>query len=535
MTGSPLFFERLLDAVTPSVIAVDTAGRIQYWNRCAAEMFGRGPEDVAGLMLTDFIAEDSVSLALLDRMLNLRSTTGEVEVRIAGGATLRITVNAGPILDGDGNITGIVLQGEPVDERQRGESEQRMLAEVGAILSNSLESEAGLDRVSRLLVPGFADMCAFHIVDENGAVRVIASAYNGAELTETFRLLDLERNDPGVPPAIATVLRDGDSKLFDLDDSHHSALARSTRERELLQAIGSTSAITVAMRARGRTIGALGLGRQSEKRFDHRDLRLAEEIARRAAVQVDNQTLYEAAVVANKSKSDFLAVISHELRTPLTTIMGYAELMASGVPEKLPPKSAVFLDRCRTAAWHLLGLIEQILVYARLEAGRENLMPETVIMHQLLNDVRALIEPNALEKGLVFIVDTLEPNFTIVTDLTKARQILLNLASNAVKFTNEGDIHIGARKEGSDVMIYVKDTGIGISPEHSERIFDAFWQVDQSATRRVGGAGLGLSVSRRLARLLGGDMTFVSEPGGGTRFVVRLPGTWRPHEDAPNA
>jgi PAS domain S-box-containing protein len=531
MTGTALFFEKLLDAVTPSVIAVDSSGRIQYWNRCAAEMFGRAPADVAGQMLTDFISENAVSVALIERMINLQSAAGEVDVRIAGGGEMRLMMHAAPIRGHDGEITGVVLQGEPVDERQRGESEQRLLAEVGAILSNSLESEAGLDRVSRLLVPGFADMCAFHIVDEAGGVRVIAAAYSREELTETFRLLDLERNDLGVPPAIAAILREGGSRLFDLDDTHRSALARSSRERELLNAIGSTSAITVAMRARGRTIGAIGLGRQSDRRFDNRDLRLAEEIARRAAVQVDNQTLYEAAVVANKAKSDFLAVISHELRTPLTTIMGYAELMASGVPEKLPPKSAVFLERCRTAAWHLLGLIEQILVYARLEAGRENLMPETVIMHQLLNDVRALIEPNGLEKGLTFIVDALDPDLTIVTDLTKVRQILLNLASNAVKFTNEGDIHIGARREGSDVVIYVTDTGIGISPEHSERIFDAFWQVDQSATRRVGGAGLGLSVSRRLARLLGGDLTLSSEPDTGTRFEVRLPQAWRPRED----
>jgi signal transduction histidine kinase len=213
--------------------------------------------------------------------------------------------------------------------------------------------------------------------------------------------------------------------------------------------------------------------------------------------------------------------------------MGYVELMVTGVPEKLPPKSAVFLERVRTAAWHLRGLIEQILVYARLEAGRETLMPETVIVSQLLNDVRALMEPNAIEKGLAFTVDNNESPLTLTTDLTKVRQILLNLATNAIKFTDRGEIRIGARSDGSDIVIYVSDTGIGIAAEHAERVFDAFWQVDQSATRRVGGAGLGLSVSRRLSRLLGGEMNFSSVVGEGTEFEVRLPREWRPSEEPP--
>ncbi len=528
MQGYPTL---LLDAIAQPVIAIDSAGIILHWNRAAADMFGVVAVDAAGRPMADFVAETHASLALLERLCMLQSSSGELMGRGIHGADILLTVQSYPLRGDDGAIAGVVLQAEHVGERQRTESEQRLLAEIGAILSNSLERDATLDRVCRLLVPELTDMCAFYVVAEDGAVRPVASAYNGDAVRSAFRRLDAQPVDPGEPVAVAHVLRNGGSELCDLATTGLGALARSPAEHALLEAAQITSTISVALRARGRTIGALALARRSGARFDQRHLRLAEEIARRVAVHVDNQRLYEAAVLANKSKSDFLAVISHELRTPLTTIMGYVELMVSGVPEKLPPKSAEFLSRMRTAAWHLLGLIEQILVYARLEAGRENLMPVTVAVDQLFKDVRALVESNALEKGVRFVVADVAPDLVLTTDLTKVRQIMLNLASNAVKFTNAGEIRLGVVVDGPDIMLSVEDTGIGISPEHAEHVFDAFWQVDQSDTRNVGGAGLGLSVSRRLARLLGGDLTFTSTPGHGTVFIVRLPMEWRPREE----
>ncbi|MEO5510664.1 MAG: ATP-binding protein [Longimicrobiales bacterium] len=521
---------RLLDSMSQAVIAIDPAGVILHWNQRASEMFGEPIADAIGRPMKDFVADTNASHAMLKRLQQMQSGSGEIVARNPDGADMLLTVSAHAILDDAGKGIGVLLQAEHFGERQRAESEQRLLAEVGAILSSSLESEAILDRLCRLLVPELGDMCTFYTHEEDGSTRVIASAYNGVTLKEIYRLLEAERDESDAPAPVAATLRDGSAMLVDINDDTLRAIARSSREYDLLRAAGFSSTISVALRARGRTIGALGLARCDTK-FDQRHLRLAEEIARRAAVQVDNQKLYESAVLANKSKSDFLAVISHELRTPLTTIMGYVELMVSGVPERLPEKSAEFLERVRTAAWHLLGLIEQILIYARLEAGRENLMPVTVVVSQLLNDVRALVEPNAIDKGVSFVVGHVPADLVLMSDLTKIRQIMLNLASNSVKFTNDGEIYLRAVADGQDIVLSVQDTGIGIAMEHSERVFDAFWQVDQSDTRNVGGAGLGLSVSRRLARLLGGELTFTSSPGLGTVFEVRLPRTWKPREE----
>ena len=518
------FHGSLLDAVTQAVVALDRDGIILHWNRQAAALFGMSPQEATGRPFETFIAQTNSSRTMLQRLRRMQSDSGEiVAVRASPPREVPLLVHAAPLRSASGDLVGIVLQAEDITERQRADAEQRLLAEAGAILANSLEGEQILDRLSRLLVPELAHACRFHVVDTDGVGRHIAGAYDGPDVERLFATAGSEPGE-GLPAAVSAVIRDGGSTLMQLTDA-----AQGSGDAGLFSG-GITSGIMVELRARGRTAGALELYRKGSERFDQRHLRLAEEIARRAAVHVDNQRLYEAAVLASKSKSDFLAVISHELRTPLTTIMGYIELMVTGVPDPLPARAAGFLERVRTAAWHLLGLIEQILVYARMEAGRENLMPENVIINQLLDDVRALMEPNAQEKGLRFVVEPLEEAFMFTTDLTKARQILLNLASNAIKFTDTGEIHISARTAGADVIITVTDTGIGIPPEFAEQIFDPFWQVDQSATRRVGGAGLGLSVSRRLARLLGGDLTFTSTAGVGTAFEVTLPRGWRPRE-----
>jgi signal transduction histidine kinase len=304
------------------------------------------------------------------------------------------------------------------------------------------------------------------------------------------------------------------------------SIAMDSRHLCLMQELAYRAAVIVPLAAHGRVLGALSLlSTQAEREFGQADLRSAEELASRAAVAIENARLYEAAVVASRAKSDFLAVMSHELRTPLTTIMGYTDLLLAGVPRPLEDKAQVYIDRIRTAAWHLLGIIEQILIYARLEGGREQLHPQRIKIADAVRDAAALIEPVAAEKGLGFRVLP-EPDVYMETDPNKLRQILLNLLSNSVKFTEKGEVVMEASTNQRQVTFYVRDTGIGIAPEHLQRVFDAFWQVDQSATRQVGGTGLGLSVARRLTRLLGGEVSVESVVGQGTTFRVELPLRW---------
>jgi signal transduction histidine kinase len=292
-----------------------------------------------------------------------------------------------------------------------------------------------------------------------------------------------------------------------------------------LERCGFRSSIVAPLRAGGRTLGAISFYRTGRS-YEDRDLLLAEELANRAANVIQQARLFEAAMIANRAKSDFLAVMSHELRTPLTTVTGYTDLMLAGVPEPLPERHRGYVHRIRLAATHLISLIEQILVYARLELGRERTQPVRVRVGEIMREAAVLIEPVATERGIRFGVTMPDTDSIIESDATKLRQILVNLLANAVKFTDQGEVTLAAAEQSGSIVFSVRDTGIGIAPEHLAHVFDPFWQVDQSSTRRAGGAGLGLSVARSLARALGGDVSVESETGTGTVFSLELPVWW---------
>ncbi|MDQ3521265.1 MAG: ATP-binding protein, partial [Gemmatimonadota bacterium] len=180
-------------------------------------------------------------------------------------------------------------------------------------------------------------------------------------------------------------------------------------------------------------------------------------------------------------------------------------------------------DRITQSSSHLLQLIEQILEHSRIEAGRETMNPEPITMASLIRETSELIEPLAQGKGLAFRVDVEQAPDEIFTDAGKLRQILVNLLGNAVKFTDRGEVALRVQADGDQVVFTVRDTGIGIPPEAQRKVFDPFWQVEQGYTRQAGGTGLGLSVTRQLAQLLGGNVAVESTPGQGSTFTVRLP------------
>ncbi|MGH7652136.1 MAG: sensor histidine kinase [Gemmatimonadaceae bacterium] len=226
---------------------------------------------------------------------------------------------------------------------------------------------------------------------------------------------------------------------------------------------------------------------------------------------------------ANNSKTDFLAVMSHELRTPLTAIMGYEELLSDGITGPVTELQRQQLGRINASARHLLGLIDEILTFARVDIGRERVRWESMSVNHTLSDAAALVEPMATAKKLKLVVKLLEEDQSIQTDGTKLRQMLVNLLSNGIKFTDSGEVHLGCAVNNGMLEVIIADTGVGIAAENIEYVFEPFWQAEQTATRKTGGTGLGLSVTRKLARLLGGDVTVASRVGSGTTFVLTLP------------
>ena len=411
-------------------------------------------------------------------------------------------------------------------ELRHAEEEQRFLAEAGRLLSSSLDVDATLAAVARLAVPFLADFCLVDVVEEPRTLRRVAAVHADPEAEGAIEALmrfapDLATRSNPIVRAIHT----GRPQL--LSEVTPEVLRRFRRSPEHLaamRALGPRAVLAVPLVARGRTLGAIArVMAGSGRGFSAADLPLAEELARRTAVALDNARLYESATAANTAKTDFLAVMSHELRTPLNAILGYGDLLLLGVPQPLSPDSREQVERIGTSARHLLRIIEQILTFTRLEAGREDVQLEPLELGELVRETTALLQPLAAQKGIGFALELPPQRVELVSDAGKLRQILLNLLSNALKFTEEGVVSISARVREDETEIQVRDTGAGIAPEHLERIFEPFWQGDPSRTRQVGGTGLGLSVTRNLARLMGGDVTVESRFGGGSIFTVRLP------------
>jgi signal transduction histidine kinase len=249
--------------------------------------------------------------------------------------------------------------------------------------------------------------------------------------------------------------------------------------------------------------------------FDNTAQHRVEEQLRQAKIVAES---------ANVAKGRFVSTLSHEFRTPLNAVLGYAELL--NVDGPLNEAQTLKVERIKAGGWHLVSMIDEILAFAKLDAGRELVQPEPLDARKIADEAGALVEQVAAAKGLAFVVDLPAAPVTLVTDAWKARQILVNLCSNAVKYTEAGEIRLRVHAEAERVTFEIKDTGIGIAPEHQRRIFERFWQVDGGSTRAAGGMGIGLAAAREYAQLLGGDVEVASEPGRGTTFTFWLPAAY---------
>jgi len=257
--------------------------------------------------------------------------------------------------------------------------------------------------------------------------------------------------------------------------------------------------------------------------FGGRETEQLRVIAAHASLVVSKSLLLVQARAADQAKGRFLATMSHELRTPLTALAGYGELLTDEILGPLSEAQSDVLGRMQSVTHHLTVMIEEVLTYSSLEAGREMVRPVEVLASDLVHASLAVVEPLAREKGLALEHVLTDPALRLVTDIDKLRQILVNLLGNAVKFTNQGVVRLVARREDDEVHFRVEDSGVGIAPGDLSRLFQPFQQLDAGLTRRHGGTGLGLYISHRLASLLRGRVRVESTLGVGSTFTLTVP------------
>jgi PAS domain S-box-containing protein len=542
---------RVLEAIRDyAIFSLDARACILSWSPGAERLTGYTAEEVRGQPYTIFGAEHAA--ADLPRLLAVVSEAGRFEqerwlrrrdggliwvhevvnpaddrcfVVIIRDLTERAEAEERRIASDEREQAGHGREAALRSELQAAERRAAFLAEASSILvATSLDFDSTIKALARLAVSRLTDWCVIHSLEEDGSLRRADLAHRDPDTEARLDESLAGELHGGWEHAVRSVISTGQAEVVDrIRDPSWFAGNGEAAPAVAENLIGGSVMVTPLL-GRGRILGAITFVTGPDGReYGDDDLLLAEELGRRAAIALDNARLYRQAQEANRAKADFLAVISHELRTPLNAIMGYSDLLDAGISGDLSAKQGRQVDRIRASARHLLQLIEEILSFARIQTGAEEVRIEPADARSIAQDAAAVIEPMAHARGLEFRLEDGSKPLPLETDVGKARQVLVNLLSNAVKFTERGSVTLGVRTDADGIVFDVVDTGIGIPADQLSRIFDPFWQAEQPNTRRAGGTGLGLSVSRRYVRLLGGRLAIESEPGGGTRASVHLP------------
>ncbi|MBN1207203.1 MAG: GAF domain-containing protein [Myxococcaceae bacterium] len=487
----------IIQASPAAIVLMDPDGAVRLWNAAAERIFGWTEEEALGLRLVAVPPDRHEEFrANLERAARGESLMGvETQRQRKDGSLIDVELWASLVHHASGQVQCVYVITD-ITERKRAEDSQRFLARAGSELASSLDDEATLERVARLAVPSWADICSIHLL-EDGELRCVASAHAGAA-----------PESPSGEPELSAVAR--------IIASREPELSKESTPRPW-------ASLRVPLMVRGQALGVLSLT-TTRRLYDSQDLALAQELARQAALAIDNARLYHKAQQAVRLREEFLSIASHELKTPISALqLQVQSLMATlarsptgPTPERLR-RSLETVDR---QVRRQTQLINDLLDVSRISAGRLQLQPEPVELSALAREVAERFEPELTRAGSALMLQ-LSAETQGQWDRLRLDQVLTNLLSNAVKYGRGNPIQLLTETTDNQVRLCVKDGGIGIAEEDLARLFNRFERA--VSERNYGGFGLGLWIARQIVEAMGGSIHVTSQLGVGSTFTVELP------------
>jgi PAS domain S-box-containing protein len=493
---SVALYQLLVESVQDyAIFVLDSTGHVMSWNPGAQRFKGYTRDEIVGRHFSTFYPPEDIAAGKPDWELEVAEAEGRLEdegwrVR-KDGTRFWANVVITALRDDMGTLVGFAKVTRDLTQRRQVEESLRASEERFRLLVQSVKDYAIFMLDPAGIVTSWND----------GAQRIkgyAASEILGRHFSTFFPAEDVAAGKPALE--LEAAIRQGS-----VEDEGWRVRKDGTR-------FWADVVITAIRNPQGELIGFTKVTRDLTERREAEARAL--EAARRAAE----------AEAANRAKGEFLAAMSHELRTPLNAIGGYAELLTMGIGGSVTQEQQDYLQKIQRSQRHLLNIINDLLNFSRLEAGQVEYHLGPVPVGESIQTVATMLAPQATEKGIALVLGPCVEGLTARADRVKAEQIILNLCSNAVKFTGAGGrVQVGCAARGGQVEVTVADTGVGIPADQVERIFEPFVQLGRGLTSQHEGTGLGLAISRDLARAMGGDLRVVSQEGRGSTFTLSLP------------
>ncbi len=504
-------------------------GTLLEANRSSLEFAGTTPAEVIGRPFWDtpWWSHDpdlserlrrGISEAALGRFIRF-----EVTHRHPDGRLAVVDFSLTPVRNERGDVVLVVPEGRDITDRKRAEQWQAFLAEAGTVLVATLDYEQTLRNIAALSVRSLADYCIVDLVDEAGEVRRVTVAHAAAErpwFADTLERLPIDRRQPHLARSVLETRQP--LLLPRIERADVEGLVQDDEHRRAVQALDVRSMMAVPLLARGRVLGVLiFLASAPGRQYGAEDLALAQELADRAALAVENARLYRAAQDAIQARDDLLGVVAHDLRNPLNAIIAAATLQRRLFPADANDTERKAVSVILQSSERANRLVEDLLDVRRITAGRLTVHRSRIAARALLAECVETHRPAISAASMQLVIEAPSQRVDIWADRHRALQVFENLVGNAIKFTPPGGrITIGGSVEEDEVIFRVSDTGTGIAPGLLPKLFERFWQARTDDRR---GVGLGLSIAREVVEAHGGRIWAESRPGAGSTFFFSLP------------